>query len=115
MKFYIILFLVSVNYIFCSGYTCEHYQATSKSDCINYYDGVDSQGYHCCYSKEKYNGQDYAECFDLRSDEYADIKGTIKKIEEDYYNSGIDLEIKSLDCNSYYLQLGLISLIILLF
>ena len=54
MKFYIILFLVSVNYIFCSADPCEHLQANSKSDCINYYDGVDSQGYHCCYAKEKY-------------------------------------------------------------
>ena len=115
MKFYIILFLVSVNYIVCEVDLCEHYPATSKSDCLDYYNGVDSQGYYCCYSKERYNGQDYAECFNLNSYEYKHIKDTIKNIETDYYNSGIDLQIRSLDCNSYYLQLGIISLIILLF
>ena len=114
MKFYIILFLVSVNYIFCTADPCEHLQANSKSDCINYYDGVDSQGYHCCYAKEKYNGQDYSECFDLNSYEYNNIKETIKKIEQDYKDVGVNLEIKSLNCYSYFLQLGIVSLIFLL-
>ena len=67
MKLYIILFLVSVNYIFFSDDPCEHLPTTSKSDCLNYYDSEDSQGCHCYYSKEKYNGQDYYECFNLNT------------------------------------------------
>ena len=54
-------------------------------------------------------------CFELTSDEYYNIKQTIKNIENDYYKDGYELYIKSLDCNSYYLKLGIISLIILLF
>ena len=117
MKIYIIALLISVNYIFCSTTesSCEDVNPASKSDCTNFYNGIESDGYHCCYSRETYNGVDTYQCFDLNRDEYNNIKQTIKNIEESFYNDGDDLKIKSLDCNSYYLQLGLISLIFLLF
>ena len=117
MKIYIIALLISVNYIFCSTTesSCEDVNPASKSDCTNFYNGIESDGYHCCYSRETYNGVDTYQCFDLNRDEYNKIKETIKDIENSFYNLGYELKIKSLDCNSYYLQLGLISLIFLLF
>ena len=63
MKFYIILFLVSVNYIFCKSDKCEHYEARSRIDCIDFYSADESQGRHCCYSRERLDGKDYEELF----------------------------------------------------
>ena len=118
MKFYIIFSLITISFNIRATTQCQHMPARSKRVCFDFYKGVDSQGYHCCYSKEKFNGtgEYYYECFDLNQYEYDHIKETIKNIENDYYyKKGFDITIKSLDCNSYYLQLGIISFVFLLF
>ena len=68
----------------------------------------DSEDY-CCYAKGKdKNKQSLSGCVTVKKENYNKIKDFIKSLEDDGY------EVKKLDCNSSYLELGVLSIILLL-
>ena len=108
MKFYQILFLallmidISLNEtLSCSLDT----DASSSKDCID----LESDYKYCCFIKVKYENEDISGCYPLKESQYNDIKQTIKDLEKN-----ADTKVDKLDCKSFYLQLGLISLIFLI-
>lgn len=78
--------------------------ASSAKDCKD----IKTSFYKCCYYKGKLDDEDYSRCIPLLKEQYDDIKATIKEIEKE----GGD--VKKLDCKSYYLELSLLSFILLL-
>ena len=110
-KYYILLILLcSVIFIQseslsekCTG------SASSTYDCVDLFtDSERAGGYYCCYEKAKKNGVQVSDCVFLLDDDYDDIKNYIGSIKDDGYTD------VSVDCKSYYLQLGVLSLLLIL-
>ena len=111
MKFYQILFLallmidISLNETL--GCTIDT-KASSSKDCKDL--KAESGDYkYCCFIKGKYENEDISGCYPLKESQYNDMKQTIKDLEKK-----ADTKVDKLDCKSFYLQLGLISLIFLI-
>ena len=107
MKFYnIILFASLILYIFsiqCDGKG----EAGSSDDCKDLPIGT---GYsNCCFVKGKKDSEDVATCIPLTKNQYDNIKDYIKELEEDG-----STDVKKLDCKSIYLELSILSFILLL-
>jgi hypothetical protein len=106
MKFYnIILFASLILYI--SSSDCDGKDAESAKDCKDktsaYTDG------HCCFIKGKdKDGNSASMCISLEKSEYDNIKDYIKSLEDQGAN------VKKLDCKSIYLELSILSFILLL-
>ena len=87
---------------------CDDLNASSKNDCIGKLSENDKKDYsYCCYVEFKNGGKG---CWALRKAEYDDIKNYIKKEEEDM--DGV--KVKSLKCNSLFLKLGLMNILLFL-
>ena len=89
---------------------------SGKKDCNNL--KIHPGFYKCCYVKVKgknENGKkETAEyCQSITQDDYNNIKDYIKNIEKTFESS--DFDIKKFDCNSNYLLISIMSLILLLF
>ena len=85
----------------CSG------EKQSGKECRKLLD--DDEGSYCCLFKIENNGQSTKICSEVDEDDYKDLQtytNTLKNVAG--YSQ---LEI---DCNSYYLQFGLLSLILIL-
>ena len=67
-----------------------------------------NSGFFCCYLKSTYNGNTATECMEFTKEEKDNIKKTIEELES------FGGEVKSLDCKSSFIELGLFSLIFLL-
>ena len=65
---------------------------------------------YCCYLYYTHDGKESKECSCTSQEEYDKIDDTIKQYEEFF-----GIKIKSLDCKSTYLQLGLFSLLFIIF
>ena len=104
----IIILLVSLLYIYTSTDYCDidDGNVSKKSTCHDR--TIESSGDYCCYLKYKYNGETYSICSLLDKEEKENIKDTIN----DYKSQGTD--VKSLDCKSSFIELGLFSLAFLL-
>ena len=109
MKFYELLIFISLIINFCNSTTeCGlDDEATGPSDCKNR-DIEGTGAKYCCYFEGTDAGNTVKACFPVSESAYKDIKGYIKKFEEQN-----DEKIQKLDCNSFYLQLGIMSLIFL--
>ena len=106
MKFYnIILFASLILYILSISCNAKD-SAGSSDDCKDLPSGY-TDG-HCCFVKGKKDGNDVAVCIPLKKSEYDNIKDYIKSLEDD----GAD--VKKLDCKSIYLELSILSFILLL-
>jgi len=104
----IIILLVSLLYINSSSEPdCDDENVSKKSVCHD--QTVANSGYYCCYYKSKYNEETETGCTSLSQAQKNDIDKTIDEIEK---KEGIT--IKSLDCKSSFIELGLFSLILLL-
>ncbi len=84
-------------------------QATGVEDCNSRKNPKDTTEYACCLAKYKLAGVDLQACVSLSEDQYDDIDETI----ESFKKSG-NLEELDIDCNSNYIILSVLSLILLL-
>ena len=103
------LLLVSLIIYFCYSTTvCDiDDSATSQKDCK---DRELAEGdKYCCYFEGSVEGHAYKACLSLSEADYKDINKYIENFEK-ADNTGID----KIDCKSFYLQLGIMSLIFLL-
>ena len=94
---------------------CEKFVGVSgKKDCNN---RKDKDAYRCCYvkAKGKIDGKKETKeyCMSIDETNYNRIKDYIKEMEKAGESS--DLDIKKFDCNSNYLLISIMSLILLLF
>ena len=114
MKIYLVifLFLLIIEISFITSSDCNFGDTASKAkDCEDKDLEEGSEYKHCCYIKGKYNsGESVSSCVPLKESEYNDIDKTIKDYEENSKS-----KIDKLDCKSFYLQFGLISLVFLIF
>lgn len=107
MKFCQIIFLVLLMIDISSCADCDIEASASKAaDCKD----LDKEGEikHCCFIKGKIDDKEVKGCHPLTEAQYNDIKQTIKDLEKN--NAKVD----KLDCKSFYLQIGIISLIFLI-
>ncbi len=89
---------------------CEKENPSKKSECHDAYaDKERNNGKYCCYIEFKKDGEKGKFCEEYTKEEKDNIEETIKEIEKDGF------DVKSLDCKSSYLSIGLFSLIFLLF
>ena len=88
---------------------------SGKKDCNN---RKDKYAYRCCYVKSKGKNPDGKKetaegCMPIDETNYNRIKDYIKDLEKESKSS--DLDIQKFDCNSNYLLISIMSLILLLF
>ncbi len=110
MKFYKIILFISLILSIYSGTTCSlgnNIIASSPDDCENY--EIEEGKPYCCYYKATENGKPVETCYPLTKAQYKDIDGTIDSIEEDG-----DITVDKLDCKSIYIELSILSFILLL-
>ena len=109
MKFYKIILFGSLILSIYSSTLCGDEEATGSSakDCQKY--ETDDEYPYCCFLKGTYEGTSYETCASLTKQEYDNIKNTIKSYEDED-----DLDVKKLDCKSFYLELSILSFILLL-
>ena len=84
-------------------------EATGVEDCNSRKNAKDTTEYACCFAKYKLAGANLQGCISLSKDQYDDIDETI----ESFKKSG-NLEELDIDCNSNYIILSVLSLILLL-
>lgn len=102
----LIILLISILYIYSSG-ICLEEDVSSKSTCHDQTD--ESADLYCCYLKAKFDGETGTGCIPLSKAQKDDIGSYIKNMEK-----ASDADVKSLDCKSSFMELGLFSLIFLL-
>ena len=102
----------------CDDKTCGGF-ASGVGDCENLkFDEEDEEEYYkCCFieNEYKYNGQKTTEkyCNPVTKDFYDDIKDRIKDYEKAQKEEGYsDIDV-SIDCDSNYIMISLLSLILL--
>ena len=83
--------------------------STGVEDCNSRKDAKDKTQFACCLAKFKLGGKSLQSCISLSEDQYDDIDETI----ESFKKSG-NLEELDIDCNSNYIILSVLSLILLL-
>ena len=102
----LIILLISILYIYSSG-ICLEEDVSSKSTCHDQTN--ESADLYCCYLKAKFDGETGTGCIPLSKAQKDDIGSYIKNMEK-----ASDADVKSLDCKSSFMELGLFSLIFLL-
>ena len=111
-KYYILLILLcSVIFIHTTDLEnqCITGGGSSTYECVNKFGDDDrNAGYYCCYAKAKKDGVQKSECVFLLEEQYDEIKDYIGSIKDQGYKD------VSVECKSYYLQLGVLSLLLIL-
>ena len=114
--------------LFLSQYYCQDEEGYVESECWTDDEKVSGKKdckdrklgtgeYRCCYVKAKGKDEDGEKrtaeyCMPIDEENYKRIKDYIKDMEKKGKN--YDLDIKSMDCNSNYLLISIMSLILLL-
>ena len=108
MKFYSALILVLLIAYINSDCEDEDFTPSGKKDCKDKLTDADkTKGYsYCCYME---GDKGEKTCWELTKDEYNDIDGFKKENEDD------NLKIKTLYCNSLFLKLGFMNILLKLF
>ena len=89
---------------------CAFYSgSTGVEDCNSRKSPDDSSYYRCCFVEIEGNGSELKTCVALTKEKYDDIDGTIKSIKEQG-----DFDDVEIDCDSNYIILSLLSLILFL-
>lgn len=112
--FTILILSLLLSYIYC-GDSCslEYETAKGPNDCkkVVLDDDDREKGYtHCCYIELKYKGENTKGCVPLSENDYKDIDEAEKKV-----NNMDDFDEAQIDCYSYYLKIGLLSLLFIIF
>ena len=119
---FLILVILLLSKFYCQDdYTeseCEKKEgAKKKKDCNGL--GVSKNAYKCCYVKIEGSLEgkslDYEGCSEIDKESYDKIKDLIEEREKDIKDKGGKYDIKKYDCNSNYLLISIMSLILLLF
>ncbi len=84
-------------------------ETTGVEDCNSRKDSKDKTQYACCLAKFKLGGKSLQSCISLSEDQYDDIDETIENAKKAQGFEELDI-----DCNSNYIILSLLSLILLL-
>jgi hypothetical protein len=112
VKDYILLIiLLSINYVHNAdgSSNCEDVSASTVDECNSKIsDALKQSGYHCCFVKGRKNHVENSICKYLTEEEYDDIKNYKGFLEDSGYQD------VSVDCKSYYLQIGILSLLLFL-
>ncbi len=108
MKFYNIILFASLILCIFSDECDDKDPASSTKECIN----LKTDKYKCCYFKGKDKEGEASYCISLSKSDYDNIKDYIKNWEEEGKN--VNLDIKKLDCKSIYLEISVLSFILLL-
>ena len=108
MKFYNIILFASLILCILSDECDSKDSASSKKDCKD----LQTSAYKCCFIKAKDKDGENSSCTPVTKENYDNIKDYIKKLEE--LAKSEDLKIKKLDCKSIYLELSVLSFILLL-
>lgn len=82
--------------------------ASSKKDCKD----LQTSEYKCCYFKVKSNSGEESGCTSVTKTGYDNIKDYIKEWEEE--DKSLNVKVKKLDCKSIYLELSVLSFILIL-
>jgi hypothetical protein len=107
MKFYNIIFFASLILYILSSDCSNKKNAESSKDCQDL-ETSDSDG-HCCFAKGKdKNSSQVSMCISVTKNDYDNIKEYKKSLEGQGY------VVDKLDCKSIYLELSLLSFILLL-
>lgn len=113
MRLYIIIvLLISIEYI---NSSCKDLEASSKSDCKEdlLTKEEKEKGYkYCCYFESK---KGVKMCTHLKQDNYDKISDYIKSLNDEAKKSGSDDKIKKLDCNSLFLKISFLNLLLFFF
>ena len=110
VKYYILLIiLLSLSYVQSQeSKKCEEVVASTVDECRDKISQeYKNSGYHCCLLVGKKNVQN-SMCKYLTEEDYNDINDYIGDIEDSGYKD------VSVDCKSYYLQIGILSLLLFL-
>jgi hypothetical protein len=119
---FLILVILLLSKFYCQvDYTesdCEKKEgAKKKKDCNGL--GVSKNAYKCCYVKIegslKGESLDYEGCMEIDKESYDKINDLIEEREKEIKDEGGKYDIKKYDCNSNYLLISIMSLILLLF
>ena len=84
-------------------------QTTGVEDCNSRKNPKDTTEYACCFVKYKLAGANLQTCASLSEDQYDDIDETIESMKKMGHFEELDI-----DCNSNYIILSILSLILLL-
>jgi len=108
MKFYNIIIFASLILFIFSDECGDKDPASSTKECIN----LKTNEYKCCFLKIKSNDGEESYCTSVSKSNYDNIKDYIKNMEEKGKSDNVD--IKKLDCKSIYLEISVLSFILLL-
>ena len=112
VKDYILLIiLLSISYVHNAddGTNCEGATASTVDECRGKIsDALKNSGYYCCFQQGKKNGVLNSICKYLTEDDYLNINDYIGDVEDSGYKD------VTVDCKSYYLQIGILSLLLFL-
>ena len=112
VKDYILLIiLLSISYVHNANdiSNCEEVTASTVDECNGKIsDALKKSGYHCCLLVGKKNGVEKSMCTYLTEEDYDNIKDYIGDVKDSGYGD------VSVDCKSYYLQIGILSLLLFL-
>ena len=104
---YILLVALFFSQSYCQTKECEFFtETTGVEDCTS---RINSTYYRCCYVEVDGGGDVLETCAFVSKEQYDDIDGKIKSLEDEF---GFD-DIK-IDCDSNYIILSLLSLILFL-
>ena len=108
MKFYNIILFTSLILCILSDECEQKTSASSKKDCKD----LQTSEYKCCYFKVKSNSGEESGCTSVTKTGYDNIKDYIKEWEEE--DKSLNVKVKKLDCKSIYLELSVLSFILIL-
>ena len=109
VKCYVLLILLCSIIFVKTKSDCDGIAASSTNECVDKFSQEDRDGgYYCCFAKAKKNGVSKSECMSLIEEEVDDLDNYIGLLEEQGYTD------VSVNCKSFYLQLGLLSLLLIL-
>jgi len=123
-KFTILILIILISFVYSTNCGDEDVKPSGSKDCEKLsLDLYKSQNYtHCCYLYYKYtypNGtkEDIKYCTPMKQKDYDNIKEYIETTNSEFdkekdKDSKEDIDIKSIDCISYYLQLTLLNIIL---
>ncbi len=123
-KYTIVLFALLCIFVYCSGDDEENYDDDTRSECVKKTSASKAKDcnklkvgdglQYCCYAEFSSDEVDsYKGCTEITKEAYNKIKDYISEIEKE--GKDINIKIKKLDCNSAHLEIGLLSLLLILF
>ena len=113
MKKYTILFCAILIFFVECDKGCEGTSASSANDCQNL-NITESDKDYCCYMYYKADNGEAKVCTEMAKVSYENIDMFIDEFEKNEKIAKVNGKVKKLDCNSHYLKISLLSLLLIL-